>query len=121
MMTTEFAKGLLIGKQQELLGRLTRIERDRHRTEQKLSADSEDRATERENDEVLDRLAEATARHLVQVHHALDRIGSGEYGDCEQCGGPISPQRLSAVPEATLCSVCAPGPGVPARSAQAAA
>jgi DnaK suppressor protein len=37
---------------------------------------------------------------------ALERIRSGDYGTCEECGDPIHPKRLEAVPWATLCVAC---------------
>jgi DnaK suppressor protein len=37
---------------------------------------------------------------------ALERIRSGNYGTCENCGAPIHPKRLQAVPWATLCVDC---------------
>jgi DnaK suppressor protein len=40
------------------------------------------------------------------VRAALDRIRSGEYGVCENCGEPIHAKRLEAVPWATLCVAC---------------
>jgi len=37
---------------------------------------------------------------------ALERIRSGDYGICENCGEPIHPKRLEAVPWATMCVAC---------------
>src|SRR2546425_5869775 len=34
------------------------------------------------------------------------RIGEGDYGACVECGGPISPARLNAMPEAQTCVRC---------------
>ena len=44
--------------------------------------------------------------HLRQIEHALSRVEDGSYGQCERCGKPISPARLEALPEATLCIDC---------------
>lgn len=43
---------------------------------------------------------------LREVRAALDRIGEGSYGQCLQCGNPISPNRLAALPWAALCFQC---------------
>ena len=40
------------------------------------------------------------------VEMALDKIRSGDYGICEDCGQPIHPKRLQAVPWATHCVSC---------------
>jgi RNA polymerase-binding transcription factor DksA len=37
----------------------------------------------------------------------LERIESGKFGICEQCGRSIEDARLSANPTITLCSACA--------------
>jgi DnaK suppressor protein len=38
---------------------------------------------------------------------ALDRLDDGTYGKCMRCKSPIAPERLDAVPTATLCARCA--------------
>ena len=43
---------------------------------------------------------------LEEVDAALGRLDSGTYGKCENCGGEINPERLEAMPTATLCSSC---------------
>jgi DnaK suppressor protein len=45
--------------------------------------------------------------HLADVDHALDRLAAGSYGSCEQCGGAISVERLTARPAARTCIRCA--------------
>jgi DnaK suppressor protein len=37
---------------------------------------------------------------------ALERLRRDEYGLCQECGEPIAPARLRAVPEATTCVRC---------------
>ena len=37
---------------------------------------------------------------------ALERLRSGEYGTCEECGEIIAPARLRAMPEVTTCVRC---------------
>ncbi len=44
---------------------------------------------------------------LEQVELAMHRIERGSGGVCEKCGGHISPERLQAMPSATLCMGCA--------------
>ena len=43
---------------------------------------------------------------LREVESALDRVNSGEYGVCAECGASISSKRLRAVPWATYCVEC---------------
>ncbi|WP_234490923.1 TraR/DksA family transcriptional regulator, partial [Streptomyces sp. MBT33] len=49
----------------------------------------------------------ANAREmLTQTEHALQRLDSGTYGLCENCGNPIGKARMQAFPRATLCVEC---------------
>ncbi|MGI8554517.1 MAG: TraR/DksA family transcriptional regulator, partial [Dehalococcoidia bacterium] len=41
-----------------------------------------------------------------QIQDAIRRKEAGTYGICENCGKPINPERLKALPEATLCIDC---------------
>ncbi len=47
---------------------------------------------------------------LAEIDAALDRVGSGAYGTCESCGGPIGEGRLEARPTARTCIGCASTP-----------
>lgn len=40
------------------------------------------------------------------IQAALDRITTGEYGLCTECGAPIGQRRLEVVPEASHCIDC---------------
>ena len=44
---------------------------------------------------------------LKRLEAALQRIEEGTYGICEACGQAIEPERLAALPIATLCIACA--------------
>jgi DnaK suppressor protein len=47
------------------------------------------------------------ARELLeQTQRALVRMGSGVYGICESCDGPVGKARLQAFPRVTLCVGC---------------
>jgi DnaK suppressor protein len=44
---------------------------------------------------------------LLRIAAALQRVDSGDYGDCLECDEPIAVQRLELDPAATLCIHCA--------------
>jgi len=44
---------------------------------------------------------------LRAIDSALESIANGKYGDCEECGDPISLKRLEAIPGITTCVLCA--------------
>ena len=43
---------------------------------------------------------------LVRVERALQKFEEGSYGSCDNCGQPIDPARLEALPQASLCLNC---------------
>jgi len=45
-------------------------------------------------------------RLLTQIERALARFEDGTYGLCDNCGRPIDPARLEALPYAQLCLDC---------------
>jgi RNA polymerase-binding protein DksA len=66
-------------------------------------ADAGSKAFEREQEQSI-----AANRQLLieQIQHAIERIDSGTYGSCEDCGKPIPKARLKALPMATLDAEC---------------
>jgi DnaK suppressor protein len=51
-------------------------------------------------------LEESEGVHLSRIDAALRRIEEGSYGTCENCEKAISPERLEAMPWASLCIDC---------------
>lgn len=91
-------------KQQELERRIRAV--DEHLRDPGLS-DSEENAVLHEDDEVLNKIGDATLAELRDVKKALHQIEAGTYGTCTQCGKAISTARLEALPFATTCVECA--------------
>jgi len=87
-----------------LTRRVGAIERDLRRAPDR---DSQERATELENDEVLEALDESNRAEVLQIRAALRRLDAGTYGLCAACGRAIAPARLAALPSATHCVACA--------------
>jgi len=88
----------------ELTGRVAEIDSELRKP---LSADSEDRATDLENQEALEAIETSKMHEIHQIQEALKRISTGTYGICAQCGEDIDPKRLKALPTATRCISCA--------------
>ena len=51
-------------------------------------------------------LENRTRQELAGVERALDKFEKGTYGLCDNCGKPIAPERLEALPQASLCVNC---------------
>jgi DnaK suppressor protein len=45
-------------------------------------------------------------QELSGIEHALEKFEKGTYGLCDSCGQPIDPERLEALPQASLCVNC---------------
>lgn len=89
-----------------LAQRAGRIEGDLRKA---LDRDWTERATQVENDQVLEGLDAMTLAELRALGAALRRIENGTYGTCASCGGPIAEARLAVLPSATTCVGCAAG------------
>lgn len=98
------ARARLEKRLRELESRLDTIEHD---LDEPVAKDFEERATEREGDEVLEGLGASGLAEIRMIRAALGRIEDGVYGDCVACGEPISDERLDAVPHAARCRSCA--------------
>lgn len=100
----ESLKDRLEAKRDELTGRLERITANVRRS---LDADSEERAKELADSEVVDALGNEAREELLKISVALSRMESGDYGLCAECGGPIAARRIEAYPYADECIDCA--------------
>ena len=52
-------------------------------------------------------LLESARARLIDLDAALERLDTGTYGRCEQCGIVIPDERLAARPETRTCVACA--------------
>ncbi|WP_169570009.1 TraR/DksA family transcriptional regulator [Sneathiella limimaris] len=95
----------------ELYSRLAVLEARVQEYEKSLRAEHSsnfsEQATEREDEEVMERLEKDALDEIVQIKQALDRLDQGSYGTCMGCGEPIGEKRLEALPFATNCVECA--------------
>lgn len=107
----------LEAEQEETLAEISRLSAV---LKSELEADLEDGdpdLVEREKTLALLRNLEDKQYSLSQ---ALTSLEDGAYGTCEDCGREISPERLQALPYATLCLQCKAmlERGVPVRPAE---
>jgi RNA polymerase-binding transcription factor len=52
------------------------------------------------------KLKQTDAKILQAIEEALFRMEKGQYGICRDCGDPISPARLEAIPWTRVCITC---------------
>ena len=52
------------------------------------------------------KLKQTDAKILQAIEEAIVRIDKATYGVCRDCGEPISPARLNAIPWTRVCITC---------------
>jgi RNA polymerase-binding transcription factor DksA len=96
-----------------MLERLAELDDRLHDIEEELdshqSRDWSELATERESDEVLERLGTSGQQEIARIKAALARMDEGTYGICVRCEEPIPQERLRLLPFTPLCASCAAG------------
>ncbi|MGB5719499.1 MAG: TraR/DksA family transcriptional regulator [Woeseiaceae bacterium] len=102
--TNKALRKALEAKKQELSERLARISANVRRG---YEADSKERAKQQEDNEVVDALGNEARAEIAKITAALQRMDSGDYGICTECGLRIEEGRLNAHPYADECIDCA--------------
>lgn len=103
-MTDTRRKAQLEARAAELTARMTTIDAE---LDTPAPKDWEDQATEREADEVLERMGRSGQQEMQRIAAALDRIAQGTYGTCAKCGEVIAAERLDLLPDTPFCAGCA--------------
>jgi DnaK suppressor protein len=70
------------------------------------TADMNDRATIESEVNLELRIRDRERRLIFKMREAIQRIDEGTFGICDECGEPISVQRLMARPVTTFCIEC---------------
>jgi len=102
---THFKK-ILLKEREEILGDVKQTYESSKEMGQDGIQDIADEAANIYNKQILLSLNESERARLQEVDEALDRIGSGTYGICEECGEPIGMKRLEVRPVAKYCVPC---------------
>jgi DnaK suppressor protein len=69
-------------------------------------ADEVDEIRANEDREIGFATRELLVDRVNRLSAAIDRLNDGDYGTCVECGEPISPARLHALPEVQTCVRC---------------
>ncbi len=97
---------ILLKEREQIVGDVKQIVESSKEMGQDGTQDIGDEAANIYNKQVLLSLNENERARLKEVDESLDRIESGTYGVCEECGGPISLKRLEVRPVAKYCVPC---------------
>ncbi len=99
-------KKILLKEREQIVGEVKQIYESSKEMGQDGIQDIGDEAANIYNKQILLSLNETERIRLQEVDDALDRIESGTYGICEECGGVISLKRLEVRPVAKYCVPC---------------
>jgi len=102
-MNIKQLKESLLAREQELLADIVRFENEARESRAAEVEDPIDQVTSSENKAVSIQESTLVAQVLKQVRDAVRRIDDGSYGKCIDCGRPIEPARLQAVPWTPYC------------------
>jgi DnaK suppressor protein len=114
-LNVERFRGLLLERREAVMNALDNLHKENagsleDETGELVSGSADqhmaDTATETVEREIGNTLEEHDERLLEAIDAALQRIESGTYGKCVNCGAQIPEERLEAMPWATLCIEC---------------
>ncbi|MBF0528069.1 MAG: RNA polymerase-binding protein DksA [Deltaproteobacteria bacterium] len=103
--TTEYFRKFLLARRSELLGHADATVTDMTDSKENFP-DPTDRASVESDRNFILRLRDRERKLMQKINEALERIESGTFGICEECGEEIGIKRLEARPVTTLCIEC---------------
>jgi DnaK suppressor protein len=68
--------------------------------------DLADQATGTNEVHIQLKVKQTDAKILQSIEEALWRMEQGTYGICRDCGEPVAPARLNAIPWTSVCITC---------------
>jgi len=96
----------LQAKEQELISSIAKFENDGRQTTGVDPQDPIDKANGLIAKESFFQQSDFDRAILAHVQAALRRAENGHFGKCVECGQPVEPKRLEAVPWADRCIGC---------------
>ena len=98
----EEMRQVLESRRADLINR-SRIARNEMRERERGPRDSVDESNDEQDTSKTLQQKDRERNLLAQINDALQRMASGDYGYCDECGDPIGKGRLRARPMAMLC------------------
>ena len=99
-------RGILEGMRDRILANAKLEDREGPETDVANTPNEMDLATLTEDQSFRYRLHDRSVNLLRKIDQAIEKIDSGTFGICEECGEEIAAERLRARPIATLCIDC---------------
>jgi DnaK suppressor protein len=96
----------LLARRESLFSQVTEAEMSSRERDLEATQDPADMAANAYTKELLISMSANDRKLLQLIDEALERVEKGEYGDCVNCGEPVSEKRLDAVPWTRYCLKC---------------
>ena len=104
--TVESFRKILLKERERIIGDVRQMDESSKEMGTDGIQDIGDEAATIYNKQILLTLNENERMRLRELDEALDRIESGTYGICEECGEPVGLKRLEVRPVAKYCVPC---------------
>jgi DnaK suppressor protein len=96
----------LLERRESLFKQVNEAELSSRERDSEATQDPADMAANAYTKELLISMSANDRKLLDLIDEALLRVEAGDYGDCINCGEPVSEKRLEAVPWARYCLKC---------------
>ncbi len=96
----------LLERREGLFRQVTEAEMSSRERDLEATQDPADMAANAYTKELLISMSANDRRLLGLIDEALNRIETGGFGECVNCGEPVQEKRLEAVPWARFCLKC---------------
>ncbi|MDT7689687.1 MAG: DnaK suppressor protein [Acidobacteriota bacterium] len=103
---TKAYRDRLLARRESLFSQVTEAEMSSRERDLEATQDPADMAANAYTKELLISMSANDRKLLVLIDEALERVEGGEYGECVNCGEPVSEKRLDAVPWTRYCLKC---------------
>lgn len=107
MLQVDDIRKKLLTQRRSLIRQAAQTEDELLWLETDVESEVEERGQEESMVRLLDRLDGRAKAEIEAIDRALFKLGTEQYGRCEQCGKAIPQSRLEALPAATMCMACA--------------
>lgn len=102
----KYFKDVLLERKKQILSNIETVEKELEGIAEFESKDEGDFASCNNSSLIEDALSKQQKNELEEIEAALKKINTGEYGECDMCGDPITFQRLKVKPHAKYCINC---------------
>jgi len=102
----DVVRAKLLEEKDKILNDVSTKIRQESREQKRDSGDIYDIASDERERELSLMLGDRERKKLTEIDLALERIEDGTYGECEDCGEPVTEKRLEILPFTRVCVDC---------------